>query len=211
MAASTKPLEWRRLLFGLCLFHAVVQDRRKFGPLGWNIRYDFTDGDLSVSLAQLQEYLDSYDTPPFRWGTPAPGWSMVSMCASHHFGEVSVVLLVTIATDQLVTATAISSQCEKILLASALCRVLQFLFTEINYGGRVTDDKDRRLINTLITNFCGPPVLEEGFTFSPSGTYKIPGCETVAQVGSAVEDSFVKWMSVLLDDTCLEIGSIGKR
>eukprot|EP00878_Enallax_costatus_P015185 GHUV01015897.1.p1 GENE.GHUV01015897.1~~GHUV01015897.1.p1 ORF type:complete len:755 (+),score=209.16 GHUV01015897.1:720-2984(+) len=125
MAASTKPLEWRRLLFGLCLFHAVVQDRRKFGPLGWNIRYDFTDGDLSVSLAQLQEYLDSYETPPFR--------------------------------------------------------VLQFLFTEINYGGRVTDDKDRRLINTLITNFCGSPVLEEGYAFSPSETYKVPGCETVAQ------------------------------
>lgn len=51
---SSKPDEWRRLVFGLCLFHAVIQDRRKFGPLGWNIRYDFTDGDLSVSLAQMQ-------------------------------------------------------------------------------------------------------------------------------------------------------------
>ncbi|WIA11828.1 hypothetical protein OEZ85_011917 [Tetradesmus obliquus] len=125
LAASSKPLEWRRLLFGLCLFHAVVQDRRKFGPLGWNIRYDFTDGDLNVSLAQLQEYLDSYDTPPFR--------------------------------------------------------VLQFLFTEINYGGRVTDDKDRRLINTLIGSFCAPQVLQEGYAFSPSGTYAVPGCETAAQ------------------------------
>lgn len=63
-----------------------------------------------------------------------------------------------------------------------LCRVLQFLFTEINYGGRVTDDKDRRLMSNLIKAFCGPEVLQEGYSFSPSGTYTIPGCETVAQV-----------------------------
>jgi dynein heavy chain len=60
--------------------------------------------------------------------------------------------------------------------------VLQFLFTEINYGGRVTDDKDRRLMSNLIKAFCGPEVLQEGYSFSPSGTYTIPGCETVAQV-----------------------------
>ena len=66
LAASSKPSQWRSLLFGLCLFHAVVQDRRKFGALGWNIRYDFTDGDLMVSLAQVQEYLDKYEEIPFR-------------------------------------------------------------------------------------------------------------------------------------------------
>ncbi len=48
-------------------------------------------------------------------------------------------------------------------------RVLRFLVTEINYGGRVTDDKDRRLINNLVTGFVGPQVLDPGYKFSASG------------------------------------------
>jgi len=61
--------------------------------------------------------------------------------------------------------------------------VLRFLTTEINYGGRVTDDKDRRLINALVQRFCGPQVLEEGCAFSPAGGYSMPGAETVKEVG----------------------------
>lgn len=43
-----KPAEYKKILFALSFFHAIVQDRRKFGAIGWNIPYAFMFEDFNV-------------------------------------------------------------------------------------------------------------------------------------------------------------------
>jgi dynein heavy chain len=103
----------RLLLYSLSFFHGVIQERRKFGALGWNIRYEFTVDDLNVCIRQLRLFLETSLEVPFL--------------------------------------------------------VLSFLFGEINYGGRVTDFIDRRLLTTILETFINKDVLTPGYSFSPSG------------------------------------------
>lgn len=111
----TKAQEWKKLLFSLCFFHAVIQERRKFGALGWNIPYEFTDGDLQICIRQLKMFLEEYDESPFK--------------------------------------------------------VLKYTVGEINYGGRVTDDFDRRLIMCILDDYYTPEALNDNHCFSASTIY----------------------------------------
>jgi dynein heavy chain, axonemal len=51
---------------------------------------------------------------------------------------------------------------------------LIYVTGHINYGGRVTDDWDRRCLLTLLKKYSNPEILDDGFVFSDSGIYYAP-------------------------------------
>ena len=127
-----KLLEWKRLLVSTCYFHAIIQERRKFGPLGWNIRYEFNESDLDTSILMLKNFLNAPEE--------ALPWD-----------------------------------------------AMRFMTGEINYGGRVTDDWDRRCLMSILNLFLVPTVLKDDYKFSPSGIYYIPPPTTLQTYKDYVE------------------------
>lgn len=53
---SALEQDWKTMLFGICMFHAIIQERKKFGPLGWNITYEFNDSDRDFAFNTLKMF-----------------------------------------------------------------------------------------------------------------------------------------------------------
>uniref|UniRef100_A0A8C2R7B6 AAA+ ATPase domain-containing protein n=1 Tax=Capra hircus TaxID=9925 RepID=A0A8C2R7B6_CAPHI len=61
---------FKPLVYVLAFFHAVVQERRKFGKIGWNVYYDFNESDFQVCM----EILNTYLTKAFQQHDPRIPW-----------------------------------------------------------------------------------------------------------------------------------------
>ena len=125
---------WKKLLVALAFFHAITQERRKYGPLGWNIRYEFNTSDVLCAKDVLKMFVRNFEEMP---------WAAITYITGH-----------------------------------------------VNYGGRVTDDQDRRcLMSILQTYYPGENVVQDdNYKFSHSGTYYSPNVGNLKQLMSYFEN-----------------------
>merc|ERR1712054_166544 len=63
--------KWRLLCFALAFMHSIVQERRKFGPIGWCVPYEYNNSDFEASMSFLERYLSTTVTvgQPISWTT----------------------------------------------------------------------------------------------------------------------------------------------
>lgn len=53
------PNERARLYFLLAWFHAIVQERLRYTPLGWAKHYEFNESDLRVACDTLDTWIET--------------------------------------------------------------------------------------------------------------------------------------------------------
>lgn len=57
---KVEPYEkWRAVIFAVCFMHSICYERRKFGPLGFCIPYEFNASDLEASLIFVENHMNT--------------------------------------------------------------------------------------------------------------------------------------------------------
>ena len=108
MGRIGKEYEFTKLLIGLMHFHSILLERKNFGPIGWNIKYNFNESDFLISKSILISNLQKYN----RAGVPVPFKAII------------------------------------------------YLTSDCIYGGRVTDDWDRRTLEAILSDIYSPKMLD---------------------------------------------------
>ncbi|XP_076677676.1 dynein heavy chain 8, axonemal kl-3 isoform X2 [Andrena cerasifolii] len=112
MLDQCDSVQYIPIIYAVSFLHTIVQERRKFGPLGWNIPYEFNLADWLASCIFINNHLNDVDVKQgISWPT------------------------------------------------------VRYMIGEVQYGGRVTDDYDKRLLNTFAKLWYSDVLFAEDFVF----------------------------------------------
>ncbi|CAG9316033.1 unnamed protein product [Blepharisma stoltei] len=106
--------KWRKITYAICFLHSVIIERRKFGPLGWCIPYEFNTSDLEASLTFLDRHVNQKEAQ-----NSQPDWDIV-----------------------------------------------RFMVCDIQFGGRITDEKDFELIQAFGAEWIDERIMSTSFSFN---------------------------------------------
>lgn len=131
LEVSNLPM-WKPMLYSVAFLHTAVQERRKFGPLGWNIPYEFNSADFTASVEFVERHLDDCGPKKVKIQQQRPDFKdLFNVCSR-------------------------SSFCAFFSLQDVSWVTVRYMLAEVQYGGRVTDDYDKRLLKCfarVITTF----------------------------------------------------------
>jgi dynein heavy chain len=122
-----------------------LQERRKFGALGWNVPYEFSHADLSCALQNIQGIVQdlSNDLDP----------KQDSSSSSRHSSSGS--------------AGDAAKACGP--LGGSAWDALRYIAGQINYGGRMMDGNDLRLLGLIMEQHLQPSVLGDQHKLTSTG------------------------------------------
>ena len=96
------------MLFSLCVMHAVINNRERFGSFGWTQPYQFSTNDLHISIKMLSE-----------------------VCMKTHPGQ------------------------------NFPLKLMRYLVSDLNYGGKLTNSEDHRILRNQVKSFINMRVFED--------------------------------------------------
>ena len=134
------PEKWKSIVYTLCYQHSIIQERRKFGAIGFCIPYEFNDSDLQASL----KFLDNHNSK-ISQSTGSSGninWDTV-----------------------------------------------KYMVSEVQYGGRITDDQDRETFKRIANEFLVQDIIMNEYEYKVQGSnfkYVIPSSNKISDILSYI-------------------------
>lgn len=110
------PVERCRLHFLLSWFHAVIQERLRFTPIGWSKSYEFNESDQRCALDAVDEWV-----------------------------------------------TRVAKDRTNIDPAKIPWDAIQTLLKETVYGGKIDNEFDQKILNSLVEYLFTPQSFESNF------------------------------------------------